>query len=370
MLTLIAGIGLSSLLLMNKPMPPGDDYETPATKVRVIIAKQRSEHLIVRSQGTVQPRTESQLIPEVSGRVVWMSPALVSGGNFSQGDILLRIDDADYRNAADKSRSALDRAAVELEHAEDELERLQKLIGQNLASQSQVDEAQRRFRVAQANVSEAKITLQQAQRDLTRTELTAPYRGFVRNEKVDLGQFVSRGSNIATIYAEDFVEVRLPIASKQLTYLDIAITGQLPLDPPAPVSIIGELGNVQFIWEGELVRTEREFDSRSRMFYGVARIENAPHEDMPPLAPGLFVQAEIQGRLFENIVRLPRSAMRDENQVAIVDSDNRLRFRRVTPLRIEHDEVLISNGLNDGDRVSISPSQTVVEGMKVEAVKS
>jgi multidrug efflux pump subunit AcrA (membrane-fusion protein) len=129
------------------------------------------------------------------------------------------------------------------------------------------------------------------------------------------------------------------------------------------------LGSVQFIWTGELVRGEAEIDARSRMFYGVARVRNAHSEEHPPLTVGLFVKAEIQGRLIDKVIRLPRSAMRDKDQVLVVDADNRLRFRQVSLLRIEHDEVLISKGLEDGELVCISALQTVVDGMRVQAVE-
>ncbi len=368
-LVLVAAGGLMAVLLLTEPAPVGDTYTPPPVTVRTVVARKQAEHLIVRSQGTVQPRTESQLIPELSGRVVWMSPSLVTGGRFEEGDVLLRIDTSDYRNAVEKGRAALTRTKVEREHASDELDRLEKLQSQNLASQSQLDEAQRRFLVAEANLIESRINLQQSERDLTRTEITAPYPGRVRSEQVDLGQFISRGNVIATIYATDYVEVRLPIASNQLAYIDIDFSGQLP-EQASPVTIIGELGTTRFIWEGDLVRTEAEIDSSSRMLYGVARVRYLDSPDLPPLAVGLFVQAEIQGRLVEDVIRLPRTAMRDENQVLVVDAENRLRFRYVTVFRIEHDEVLIRKGLEDGERVCVSPLQTVVDGMRVQAIES
>ena len=368
-LVLLAGASLAMLLVVTEPPPQVDDYVRPPITVRTVTVSSQAEHLIVRSQGTVQPRTESQLIPEVSGRVTWMSPKLVTGGTFKEGDPLLRIDDADYQNTLASGKAALTRTQVELEHAADELNRLERLLQQNLASQSQVDEVQRRFRVAGANLSEAEIAIEQSKRDLGRTEIKAPYPGRVRSEQVDLGQFISRGSPIATIYADDFVEVRLPIASNQLAYLDISVSGELASEPAAPVTLTARLGNVQFIWSGELVRPEAEIDSRSRMFYGVARVRNEHSEEHPPLAVGLFVKAEIQGRLFDKVIRLPRSALRDRDQVLVVDADNRLRFRQVSLLRIEHDEVLISKGLEDGELVCISPLQTVVDGMRVQAVE-
>jgi multidrug efflux pump subunit AcrA (membrane-fusion protein) len=174
---------------------------------------------------------------------------------------------------------------------------------------------------------------------------------------------------VATIYATDYVEVRLPIPSAQLAYLSVRNTGELNAEQTAPVMISGHYGNVRFLWEGELVRTEGEIDSRSRMLYGVARIRN-PDGDLPPLAVGLFVEAEIQGPLVKGVIRLPRSAMRDTEQVLVVDEDNRLRFRQVKVLRIEHDEVVIRAGLEDGERVCVSPLQTVVDGMRVQAVEA
>ena len=106
------------------------------------------------------------------------------------------------------------------------------------------------------------------------------------------------------------------------------------------------------------------------MAYGVARFANPSNEDSPSVAApvGLFVQASIRGRKVENVVRLPRSVIRDNNQLLIVDQDNRLHFRDVSILRLEHDEVLIDSGLEDGELVCLSPMQTVVEGMRVQPV--
>ena len=84
---------------------------------------------------------------------------------------------------------------------------------------------------------------------------------------------------------------------------------------------------------------------------------------------GKFVQADIRGRKVENVIRLPRSAMRDNNQVLVIDQDNRLHFRHVSILRLEHDEMLIDGGLSAGELVSVSPAQIAVEGMLVNPVR-
>ncbi len=370
LLVLAAGLAIAVLIAVNEAEQPAAPYERLPVTVRVMRVEAGAEHLSISSQGTVQPRSQSALIPEVSGRVVWISPSLVDGGSFAANDVLLRIDDADYRTAVQRAEAVLARAEVEHEFARDELKRLQSLHEQNLTSQSLLDAARRTFRVAEANLIESRAELEQAQRDLDRTELRAPFDGLVRDEQVDLGQFISRGNSIGTIYATDYVEVRLPMAADQLVYLGmpVYVRGELPEDMRPPVSVAADFGQVRLVWRGELVRTEAEVDERSRMVYGVARLRMEKDSDIPMIPVGLFVQAEIRGRRVDNVVRLPRSALRDSNQVLVVDDDSSLRFRGVTILRLEHDEVLVSDGLEDGELVCVSPMQTVVDGMQVQPV--
>ena len=367
LIVLIAGLGLAFFLGTSEPDVATEARDPVLRTVRAMRVNVASEHLMIPSQGSVEPRSQSELIPEVYGRVEWISPALVGGGVFSEGDVLLRIEPADYQSAVDRAEAARDRSEVEADYSRDELKRLRKLYAQKLASESQLDSADRAARVAEANLIDSRAALAQARRDLARTELKAPFDGMVRSEKVDLGQFVSRGTNIGTIYATDYVEVRLPIAADQMRYLGIPLAhrGQIPEGRRPPVTLSADFGDASLIWEGELMRMEAEIDQRSRMIYGVARIEMTPSEDSPLIPVGLFVQAEIQGRLVKNVVRLPRSAMRDNNQVLVIDSENRLRFRTVSVLRLEHDEVLISSGLKDGELVCVSAIQTVVDGMHV-----
>lgn len=367
---LALGLVLAYIIANTEPEKNQQVHEPLLRTVRAMQVETRTEHLTITSQGTVQPRSQSELIPEVSGRVEWISPALVGGGSFQAGDVLLRIESADYKTSLKRSEAALDRAEVEQEYSRDELQRLEKLSAQKLSSQSQLDSARRAARVAEANLVDSQASLEQARRDLTRTELKAPFDGLVRSEKVDLGQFVSRGSNIGTIYATDYVEVRLPIAGDQLRYLDLSVAhrGQIAPEHRPPVTISAQFGNTSLIWEGELVRTEAEIDERSRMIYGVTRLRMSESEDRVSIPVGLFVQAEIRGRQVADVIRLPRSAMRDNDQVLVIDGDNRLRFRQVTILRLEHDEVLVKNGLTSGELVCISAIQTVVDGMHVKPV--
>ena len=185
---------------------------------------------------------------------------------------------------------------------------------------------------------------------------------------MDIGQFISRGSPIATLYASDQVEVRLPIADRQLAFLNLPPTlrGELPTELQPNVTLETEYAGQRLVWEGKIVRTEAEIDISSRMVQLVARVDQA--KNTAPLAVGLFVEAEIEGLSAEDIYVLPRSALRNDNQVLVVDADNKLNFRSIDTLRLYQDNVLIREGLNAGDKVCISPIQTAIEGMSVNPV--
>jgi multidrug efflux pump subunit AcrA (membrane-fusion protein) len=132
------------------------------------------------------------------------------------------------------------------------------------------------------------------------------------------------------------------------------------------VTLSAEFGGQQLSWTGRVVRTEGQIDTMSRMVHVVARVNNA--EQATPLSVGLFVNAEIEGLIADDVVVLPRSALRDNNRVLVVDAEDRLRYRDVEPLRLYHDEVLVKAGLAAGERVCVSPIQTAVEGMPVKPV--
>ena len=371
----VAGFALLSAVLIAT----ASDVETVPPPpvmmaVRVVSADPQPVQLVVRSQGTVAPRTESALIPEVSGPVVWTSPALVSGGFFEEGQPLLRIDRGDYETARARARASLARAEGELEHARANLARLEGLAARDIASPSQHDDARRAARVGEAVLDEAKAQLRQAERDLARTEVRAPYTGRVREERVDVGQFLSRGESLATIYATDYVEVRLPIPDNELAYLDLALFAQEMEAVSGPlVELRARFAGKEHSWTGRIVRTEGEIDLKSRMVHIVARVEK-PYEPgpdgRPPLAVGLFVRAEIEGPEFAGVVAVPREAVRPDGSVLVVDEHDRLERREIEVLRIDRGQALIRGDLRERERICVSTVRAFLPGMPVRVMEA
>jgi RND family efflux transporter MFP subunit len=369
----VLGLGFLGAYALHATAPEVKTVATqaPAPLVRVASVRPEERELTVITHGTVAPRTESDLVPEVSGSVVWVSPALVSGGFFESGEPLLRIDQRDYEVALERARASLARARSEHNRAKKELARRKGLAERQVASASQLDDALNAERVTAAALREARAALEKAERDLERTEVTAPFAGRVRDERVDVGQFVNRGASIARLYAVDYAEVRLPIPDDELAYLELPLLyrGEIGDDAGAEVLLRARFAGGEHTWQGRIVRTEGEIDPKSRMVHVVARVDDPYRRTQdgmrPPLAVGLFVEAEIKGQRVQNVVVLPRAAMRGLDQVLVLDQDSRLRFRRVDVLRAGHDQVVIRPGLAPGEKVCVSPIETVIDGMRV-----
>ena len=367
---IIVGVGIAGLIIATGPKLDPQPPTPNAPMVRAATAVQETVQLSAITHGTVLPRTESELVPEVSGRVIAISPNMVSGGFFRKGDLLLEIDPLDYEVSLEQAKAALASTRSELTNAKKAHERQLDLAKRQSTSQSQKDDALNRLRLAQASLREARARLMRAERDLQRTRVIAPYDGRVRNEKVDIGQFVNRGAPIANLYATDLAEVRLPLHDEELAYLDLPLAGT-PFNNREPTVVLrAQFAGQQHTWEGRVVRTEGELDPRTRMINVIAQVE-APYEqtdNRPPLAVGLFVEAEIIGHLVNNIFVLPRSALQPNEQIYVVGNDNRLQFRDVTILRSVDENIYITDGIRPGELLCLSPVNNAVPGMLVQPV--
>jgi RND family efflux transporter MFP subunit len=374
-------LGVTIALVAARPSAKSERPEIPAPLVQVMRVEPESVDLSVSAQGTVEPGVESDLVTEVSGRIVWVSPQLASGGFFEQNEVLVRVDPRDYEVALRGARAALARAESNLTYAQATLDRQRSMRQTGASSRARLDEAVFTQSSAQAGVQEASVAVERAELDLTRTEIAAPFAGRVRDKHVDVGQFVGRGIPVARVYSVDYAEIRLPIRDGELAYLDLARlraaseqdtaeTAQ-EVPPPVAVEISARFAGQRHSWTGRIVRTEGALDPRTRMLNVVARVDDpygrAVPSERPALAVGLFVDAEIRGRSVEGVYEVPRSALRRADEVLVVDSEQRLRVRRVHVIRSAGGRSWISEGLAPGEHIVTSPIEIVTEGMEVRA---
>lgn len=372
---LLAVLGAGVLVAARAPVETRAP-EVVAPLVRVVPVEPRTVRLSVHTQGSVAPRTESNLVPEVAGRILWVSPALAAGGFFAVGEPLVRLDRADHEVRLARAEASLASARSQAELARRNLDRSVRLQKDGLIAATTHEDAQNTSRVAAATLRDAEAALAQARRDLERTELRAPFDGRVREKHMDVGQFVDRGSPVARLYAVDYAEVRLPITDADLAFLDLALDhrGSAAPSPGPGVVLSARFAGAEHRWKGRIVRTEGEIDARSRLVHVVARVDDPYGETpgdgarRPPLAVGMFVDAEILGRDVPDVVVLPRAALRGADRVLVVDAEDRLHWRTVRVLRTDRDGVVVSGGLAAGERVCVSPLEAPVEGMAVRPV--
>lgn len=376
---MVGCIGLSFILISNPTRVEEAAPEVIAVAVRVTEVQQESVTLVVDSQGKVQAAQMASVSSAVAGPVAWISPAMEAGGYVEQDEILIRLDVSDYETAVTRGRAGLLQAEADASHTSNELQRLTELAARRLVSDTQLQESKRQAEVAAARLTDAQASMQQAELDLQRGEIKAPFNAVVQSREVELGQYVNRAQSVGVLLGADVVEVRVPLAIRQLGYLDIALShrGELPADEAPEVILKGIYGGEEHKWHGKLVRTEASIDPNSNTVQSIIRVVQPKASDNTggeagvaaiPLPIGLFVQAEISGRQVDDLIALPRSVIRNGNQVLIVDSENKMYYRNVEIFRLEDDRVLISGGLLPGERICISPIQAVVDGMSVQPI--
>ncbi len=379
-------LAVTAVMISARPAAESERPRSPVPLVEVVQVQPQSVSLRVDAQGSVEPRTESDLVAEVAGRIVWSSPQLASGGFFDEGDELVRIDPRDYDVALEGAQAALTRAQSSLVHTTATLERQQSMREKGISSQARLDEALHARANAAASVREAKVAVRRAELDLDRTRIRAPFAGRVRDKHVDVGQFVSRGVPIARVYSVDYAEVRLPIRDADLAYLDLPAAfpteepaGDAPgevttVDAGAEVILSAQVAGENRTWKGRIVRTEGARDARTRMLNVVARVEDpyarSGDAGREPLPIGIFVDASVEGRRVDGVFEVPRSALRRNDEVMVIDDQNLLRVRQVDVLRADRERAWIRSGLAAGERVVISPVDFATEGMEVRAMET
>ncbi len=348
---------LAILILANPPKIEKKPIERTLPVVKVMQAHPEVVQLAVKSQGTVTPQTEVNLIAEVSGRVTYVASSFKNGGYFKKGDLLIAFDPAEYDLGIVKAKAKVKEASGRLAKVKADI-RLKK---DTPITRAQVSEARAGLHAANASLQEAELKRQ-------RTELYAPFDGRVKSTNANISQYVRAGQELAQVYSVGVAEVRLPISDEQLEFLDLPMQGQTDNGPY--VTIFGRVANRKYQWRGRIVRTEASLDPKSRVLYAVVQVKNPNQASsgLPPLSVGMYVNANIQGRKYRDIYVLPRKSVKQGKRVMVVDESQRLHFRDVDLLRDERDRMLVKKGLKPGENVVISPLETPIENMEVKVI--
>ena len=373
----IALIALGALgmikLTESKPRIRKQKVAAPSFIVRTMEVKTASQAIMVRGEGTVKPLKEIDLVPQVDGKVIYIAPSLINGGQFKKGTILLGIEPEDYRLAVTLTKSKVKNAESLLRMAEEESaaarEEWFQLYADDAGNRKEPPPLvlkQPQLAAAKAKLEADRADMKKAMLNLERTKIRSPFHGRVEWEDVDLGQYVRPGEKLASIFSTGSAEIVVPLENESLRWFHVP--GFTPGNGPgAPAAIRARIAGRELSWKGRVVRAEGKLDEQTRMVRVVVRVDK-PYIKKPPLAMGLFVSVEIKGYDVPDMAIIPRSALHQGHVVWVVDRDGRLHYRKVEVARIDGERVQTSSGLKNGEQVVISPLKTVTDGMKVRSL--
>jgi len=370
---LITGAAVSGAVVLGRSAESADreppELVPPSVEHIEVNATHVAPHL--RGTGVVEPAREATLSPELSGRIVYLSPSLVVGGRVAEGEVLLRIDKRDYQIAVRQERAQVQQARVELE--------LEKAYGKvseqewelmgtpNTDNRLAIREPQRE--AAEVRVDSAKSSLERAKLDLGRTTLRAPFNASIAAESVEVGEIASPGQAVATLVGTDALWVRVSIPMEYLRLIDVPGP---TLSEGSSARVIQRLGNRGLVERmGRVIRLVNELDPESRTAQVLVEVEDPldPPAGELPLLPGAFVEVEFIGHELPEVVALPRVAVFEGRYVWVVDDDQRLRKHTLEIGWGDDERVYVTGGLRSGERVLVTPPSPALEGMEVRSAE-
>lgn len=373
---LVIMLAIGGLFAMSalKPEPEEKEDVIKAIPVLTEFAVQDDVTLTVNVQGEVQPRTEINLVPQVGGLITFMSPKFIEGGRFRKGDLLVRIEPAEFDLRVTQARANVAQAqtVIAREQSESVLARQDwEDLGRDGAP-TPLTLREPQMAEAKAQLASAEARLAEAELQLARTSLRAPFDGRVTLRHVDQGEFVTAGARLGEIYAVDVMDVRLPMTNDDLRragltlgYESTGAGGGIPVTLSADVA--GQFGE----WQGRIVRTDNRFDATTRVLYAYAEVRDpfgAGASNGTPLAPGIYVNAAIDGQALKNIIVIPRSALRGDDKVYLA-MDDTLEIKAVSVVSSDRQHAILQSGISPGDAVITSPIRGVADGMKIQIVE-
>jgi RND family efflux transporter MFP subunit len=374
----VAG-GITAYMILNQAEPPRRSFQAPPREVVVRPVEKTDYQIVLNSQGTVQARTTSTLIPEVRGRIVAIGPNFQEGAFFEEGEVLIEIDRSDYETDLIVAQASLAQAQLQL--AEEQARSAQAMRDWERLNPGQEANAltlrEPQLTQVEAAVASASARVRTAEVNLERTLIKAPFAGRMLSKSVDVGQYVSPGNQMARIYAVDYAEVRLPLTSTQFSFLDMpsVYRGENPTIAEGPrVALELEIAGETHSWQGRIIRAEGAVDSKSRQLFVVAQIRNPygrTESGRPPLKVGSFVQAKIMGKVVPDVYVVPANLLRENSYVLMVakrEGGDVLRREKVNFVWQTDEVVVVTSGFEEGERLCLTQVPIALEDYPVRAI--
>lgn len=376
-LAIVAVLGVGGTLVLQSLKPEPEKAEEVRVGLNVFAEQVRRGDLqiTVEAQGEVRPRREIVVAPQISGRIAYVSPDFIDGGFIKQGQLLVRVEAADYELAVVRARSGVASAeqALTREIAEAELAR-QDIEDLGITDVSPLARREPQLAQAQAALDAAKAQLKDAELALGRTAVYAPFSGRVWERNVDIGQVVATGQSLGRIFANDVVEVSLPLDDEEMGRLGLPLAFAASDQKPGPkVVFSATVGGIERHWTGEVVRTAAAVNTQTRQINVIAELQD-PYgkgaDNGAPMAPGLFVSAVIEGNTIPDVLIAPRASLRGDDRIFIGNPETgTLSIRTVDLIYSDPHGAYVRSGINPGEFAVTSPIQAAFDGMNITVME-
>ena len=356
---LLAGIAANAILSSSSTAPRQTVAGSSTTPVEVIRPQVEDKPLKVTASGVIQSRNAIDLSPEVSGRVVSVSPNLASGGSFKAGDVLFSIDDASLNAVLDQSRADLSSAEADLrvERAEAAVASEEWALLYSEESVPPLVAREPQISQAVAAVQSAKAALEEARLDLSRVNFSLPFDGRIVSTTIEVGQNLTSGQSYGSAYDGTSLEISVPLNASALDYLDPAEGRQARI-----VSRDGLTQRTQS-FAARVVRVDAELDSETRQ----ATVTLAFNENTT-LLPGTFIEVEIDGPIITDAHLVPERAVAEDRTIWVV-ADGVLAMREPR-FYFPQDGFVVTEAFDFADGIVVTPLLEPLAGAVVEIVNS
>jgi len=375
---LAIGIAIATFITLTPPKAPKQRPVKTAPYVQVETVRKSVETVVISAMGTVIPAREIVLQSRVTGEIIATHPEFIEGGLLKAGEEILRIDPKDYELAVETKQSSLINARSELKMElghQDVAEREWELLnGDNPGKSLDAELALRKphLEKAKANMAAAEADLKQAKLDLSRTVITAPFNAILRSKNADIGSQVSPQDHLADLVGTDEYWIQASVPLDRLQWIVIPRVAE---EKGSFVRIMPSTGlQENHNRTGTVIKLQSDLETEGRMARLLISVTDPldltrPELMRSPFLIGDFIKIEIEGRSVDNVIRIPRIALRDNVNVWVVGEDGTLDIRIVNWLWRDKETVFVQSSLSDGERIIISDLATPVAGMPLRIKK-
>ncbi len=371
-IAILVAAGLLSYMLISNPAHSEKKKEIPKHHSVVKIEKAVIGDYPVKIEvmGQVIPSHETLLKARVAGEIIEVSPNFVPGGFFKKGDIILKIDPADYELDVkvktanlNQAKAAYDLELGQQQIAKDEMKMLERSTGKKLKNTS-LALRKPQLEQAKANLEGAKAALEISMLNLERTNVKAPYNALVKERLGDIGNVFSSLDRLATIVSTDKYWIDIEVPVQHIAWLEFPKT----LNDKGSKAIIN-LGKGRGIREGYLFKQSGSVNPQSRLASMLVSVHdplllNSKQSDKSPIVLGDFVPVTLIGKTLKNSVRVPQSYIRSGSNIWI-EKDGKLIIQPVTIAYKDRKYAYIIKGIKQDSHIITSNIVTPIDGMEI-----